>query len=191
MFHINKKKGFTLTEMMVVVIIVGILAAFAWPQYVFAIERMRLAEADQMLGNVWRSQQRFKLQTDTKYARYWGVLDMAPGYMRNFPAHTFVTFCTKDAEQPLDGNCEENGFKITLHGATTSQTSAGVVAHRVNNGNFSYKLARLYNDKDVFLCAAGEKYRENDKRICAEFTGGDEYDESAEAKIAGIEQAGL
>ena len=183
----QKQKGFTIIEMMIVVLIVAILSSFAVPSYMLALERMKLAEADMMMGNVFRSQQRYKLRTDTRYARYWGQLDMAPTELHGQVSKKINVYCSKDDPQPEGGNCVGNGFKITLYGATAGESNAGVVSERVNNGNYSYKVARLYNDKDAIFCAAGEEHAENDKRVCADFMGLDEYDPSGEAVIAAIE----
>ena len=144
-----------------------------------------------MMGNVWRAQQRFKMRTGNRYARYWGALDMMPSEMNGHPIDAFVSYCTKDETQPLDGNCLKDGFKITLYGSRGADPNAGVIAERVNNGNYTYKLARLYGDKDQFYCAAGSADNIKDQHLCAEFTGGDEYDPSAEAVVQRIEAVGL
>ncbi len=52
-------KGFTLIELLVVVLIIGILASIALPQYTKAVERSRMAEAVQILGDLGTAQSVF------------------------------------------------------------------------------------------------------------------------------------
>jgi prepilin-type N-terminal cleavage/methylation domain-containing protein len=56
-------KGFTLIEMLTVVLIVGILAAIAWPQYQNAVEKARATQALIMLKAIAESNKRHYLAT--------------------------------------------------------------------------------------------------------------------------------
>ena len=51
--------GFTLLELIMVVVIIGILAAIAGPMYFKTVERSRIAEARRMLGMVRMAQMRY------------------------------------------------------------------------------------------------------------------------------------
>lgn len=56
-------KGFTLIELLVVVLIIGILASIALPQYTKAVERARMVEAVQVLSDITKAENLFRMQT--------------------------------------------------------------------------------------------------------------------------------
>ncbi len=64
------KKAFTLLELLVVVLIIGILAAIALPQYKLIVERSRMAEAVTILKAIASAQDRFYM-INNRYANAW------------------------------------------------------------------------------------------------------------------------
>ena len=59
----NKLAGFTLLEIIIVVIIIGVLASIALPNYNRTVERSRLAEAVNTLKIIKDAQSRYAAQT--------------------------------------------------------------------------------------------------------------------------------
>ena len=65
------KKGFTLLELIIVIIVLGILATLGFTQYTRVVERGRTAEAKTVLGQIRTAQQAYYLE----YGSYAASID--------------------------------------------------------------------------------------------------------------------
>lgn len=80
--RVSWKTGFSLVELAVVVVIIGVLAAFAVPRFRASVERSKAAEAFNYLSAVQAAQERYHARQST-YADDLSVLDIkltAPKY---------------------------------------------------------------------------------------------------------------
>jgi prepilin-type N-terminal cleavage/methylation domain-containing protein len=67
------EKGFTLIELMIVVVIIGILAALAIPRFMRATTKSKQSEARQILKQVYSMQRAYRQE----YNAYWGNAEVA------------------------------------------------------------------------------------------------------------------
>ena len=78
----RRRAGFTLVELAVVIVIIGVLAAFGVPRFIKSVEKSKATEAFEYLASVRTSQERYQAQYGT-YATNVTDLDIvapAPKY---------------------------------------------------------------------------------------------------------------
>ncbi len=94
MFLRKKSQGFTLLELIIVIIVIGILASIALPRYIRIAEKGRAGEAKNMLSAVRSAQMRYAVQYSS-YTNNISLLDI------NLPAAKYFTIASTGAGSAL------------------------------------------------------------------------------------------
>ncbi len=91
------QKGFTLVELAIVIVIIGVLASFGVPRFRDAVERSKAGEAMNYLSAVRASQERYHAREGT-YAADLADLDISIPSPKYFSVGTIAAGSTGDLE---------------------------------------------------------------------------------------------
>lgn len=119
--HWTRNKGFTLIELMIVVVIMGILIAVAYPNYSSYISKTRRADAQGALVNFANAMERHFTSSNT----YGGAAD--EGADTGAPA-IFPT------QAPVDGNAKYYNLTIVSANTTSFVLRATPIGTQVGDG---------------------------------------------------------
>jgi prepilin-type N-terminal cleavage/methylation domain-containing protein len=116
---IIRRSGFTLVELAVVIVIIGVLAAFGVPRFIKSVERSKAAEAFEYLASVRTAQERYLAQYGT-YALNVTDLDIKSSPPKYFAVPAQFS--------EADTSSLQNSWSLTL---TRTGSSAGYGAYTV------------------------------------------------------------
>ena len=126
----NRKKGFTLIELMVVVIIIGILAAVAVPIFRGQTKRAIASEGEALLGSVRTAEL-------TYYAEHGSYLDVSNG---------------GGEDDPLGIDASKNkyftSYSVSGTTATTNYTDEGGKQYQITMDIESGDITRKYDGEE-------------------------------------------
>jgi type IV pilus assembly protein PilA len=122
--RIRSRKGFTLVELAVVIVIIGVLAAFGVPKFLQSVEKSKATEAFNYWSSVQAAQERYIAQNGV----YWAStntdsLDIVLPTLQYFTGPT-ITTTTGNGNPTWSGNLTRN--------SSSSSYGAYVVAWNQN-----------------------------------------------------------
>ena len=151
------RRGFTLVEMLVVVLIIGILASVAMPSYHRSVEMSRAAEAMQIVRSIAKANEIYKMKTGK--------------YTTNINALT-VKIGGKDVQYSGMQRKESKYFQYGTRPVSPTDTSGAIaIANRLPTDTY-YSL-RMFEGKTGIYC---RQYKARPFNICEDLSNGETDD---------------
>jgi prepilin-type N-terminal cleavage/methylation domain-containing protein len=89
--HEEQFQGFTILELMVGLVIMGVVAGLFYPRYLASVEQFRAREGDQILLSLYGAQKRYALENGGNYTNNMASLDIEIRPSTVFEAPTVST----------------------------------------------------------------------------------------------------
>ena len=140
---VRRPSGFTLIELMIVVVISGILAAIAYPVFTSQLQRSRRSDAMAMLTTVVQAQERYRANRSA-FASSWTELfganassstqyyEIAVNALEDDPGLSsgYTVSATPKADTPQARDTDCGTLSIEIRGATLNYVASGSQAAR-------------------------------------------------------------
>lgn len=123
----QKNQGFTLLELLVVVILIGVLAAVALPNLLGQVAKGRQSEAKNNLGAINRAQQAYRLETSS-FGNLSNLSTKVTGTNYDYADATGVTINSTFASQVANAKTEYENDILDYTAAVNQQTNGTFVS---------------------------------------------------------------
>jgi type IV pilus assembly protein PilA len=124
--HMNKKKGekgFTLVELLVVIVIIGILTAIALPSFLNQTAKAKQAEAKQKVSSILKTQQSWRTE-NASFATV--ITDLALGTLEGAataPVYTYAISVIGDSSTSTGATAKSNDVSVKSYSGRVDVTN--------------------------------------------------------------------